>query len=132
MHYIKGVLRNNNRINIAEHGESGYGFISVYGKNIAFCHGHQFRNKKPDLIIKELNMLFKTEIHILIVGHLHHEQVKTVGETDIGNIKVIYLPSLMGSDNFSDVLFTGSKAGATLFELKSNKKGITSTEVILN
>ena len=38
----------------------------------------------------------------------------------------------MGSDNFSDSLFTGAKSGATLIEIDCNKKGIITAEVILN
>ena len=130
IHLIAGNLRNNNRIEIPIY-KTEYAYFSVNNKNIFVCHGHQFRNKKVYDLIKELQMLHGVNIDILILGHYHHENIVTVGENQNGNIKVIMLPSIMGSDVFSDTLLTGSKAGVTLIEL-SNKKGLTTTEIILN
>jgi hypothetical protein len=63
---------------------------------------------------------------------LHHEENITVDCNESGNVKVIMLPSIMGSDDYSDDIFTASSAGATLILLEENKKGISTTEVILN
>jgi hypothetical protein len=131
INYIHDVLKLNNRITIPLYN-SEYAVFTINGRNIVAAHGHQWRGKKPEVILKELRMLLKIEIHILVIGHLHHDAMYTVGEDELGNVKVIILPSLMGSDSFSDALLTGAKAGATLIEFNSNKKGITSTEVILN
>ena len=128
---IAGILKDNPRVKVPIY-ETDYIYFKVGDKNIFSCHGHQFKGKKVDNIIKELRMLHGIDIDLLLLGHLHHEEIKTVGENANGNIKVILLPSIMGSDNFSDTLFTGSKAGATLIELNSSKKGIGLTEVILN
>ena len=128
---IAGLLKDNKRINIPMYKED-YAYFQIFDKNIFIIHGHQFRGKKTQNIIKELQLLHDIKIDILILGHLHHEENITVGENDKGNVKTIYLPAVMGSDNFSDSLYTGSKAGATLIEFNEGKKGITTTEVILN
>lgn len=131
INYMHDVLKLNDRITVPLYS-SEYAVFTINGRNILACHGHQFRGKKPETIVKELRMLLKIEIHTLIIGHLHHGAMYTVGEDNGGNINVIILPSIMGSDSFSDTLLTGAKAGATLLEFNSIKKGITSTEVILN
>lgn len=131
IHMIAGILKDNQRIEVPIY-KKDYVFFSIGNKNIYAIHGHQYRNKKVADVIKELQMLHGITIDILIMGHLHHEENITVGENVNGNIKVILLPAIMGSDNFSDSLFTGAKSGATLIEIDCNKKGITTTEVILN
>jgi hypothetical protein len=131
IHMIAGILKDNQRIEVPIY-KKDYVFFNIGNKNIFATHGHQYRNKKVADIIKELQMLHGITIDILLMGHLHHEENITVGENANGNIKVILLPAIMGSDNFSDSLFTGAKSGATLIEFNSEKKGITTTEVILN
>lgn len=131
IHMIAGMLKDNPRVEVPIY-KNNYAFFSIGNKNIYATHGHQFRNKKVADVIKELQMLHGITIDILLMGHLHHEENITVGENANGNIKVILLPAIMGSDNFSDSLFTGAKSGATLIEINSGKKGITTTEIILN
>ena len=130
IHMIAGSLRDNNRINIPIY-TTDYAYFNINNKNIFVCHGHQFKGKKIADIVKELQILHRINIDLLVLGHFHHENILTVGENQNGNIKVILLPSIMGSDPFSDTLLTGSCSGATLIEI-SNKKGLTTTEVILN
>ena len=131
IHMIEGSLKDNVRINIPIY-KNDYVYFNVCGKDIFAIHGHQLKGKKPDVFLKELQMLHNINIDILIVGHFHHEEIITVGENFKGNIKVLMLPAIMGSDTFSDSLFTGSKAGTTFIELDANKKGLTTTEIILN
>lgn len=131
IHMIAGSLKDNPNIEVPLY-ENDYIFFNIGNKNIFATHGHQFRNKKIPDIVKELQMLHGITIDILIMGHLHHEENITVGENANGNIKVILLPAIMGSDNYSDKLFTGAKSGATLIEFNNVKRGITTTEVILN
>lgn len=131
INYIHDMLQSNSRIEVPLYDQE-YAVFKECGKTIVVCHGHQFRGKNIANKVKEIQMLLGINIDILIVGHLHHELITTVGENQFGNIKVIQLPSLVGSDNFSDTLFTGSKAGSTFIELNTSKKGLTITEVILN
>jgi hypothetical protein len=131
INYIHDMLQNNPRIEVPIY-DGEYAVFEIQGKTIVACHGHQFKGKKAENVIKEIQMLLGIKIDILIIGHLHHEFSSSVGENQLGNIKIIILPSVMGSDHFSDSLFTGAKAGATLIEFKSNKKGLTTHEIVLN
>jgi hypothetical protein len=131
INYIHDVLKDNPRINVPLY-ESEYTVFSINGKNIVAFHGHQHKGKKPETVLKELQILLNIKIDYMIIGHLHYGSISTVGENEYGNIKVIILPSIMGSDSFSDSLLTGAKAGAMLFEFNTNKKGITTIEVVLN
>ena len=112
--------------------KTAFAEFSINGKNIVAIHGHQLKGKKVTHVIYELERLLKKRIDILISGHKHHEELHTVGENELGNVKFIMLPSMMGSDEYSDTLFTGSLAGATFLEFNENKKGLGFIEVILN
>lgn len=128
---IEGRLRDNDRIKVPIY-KTEYAYFNIGDKNIFVAHGHQFRGKKLGVVLRELQMLHGIQIDLMILGHFHHEESETVGENEKGNIKVVMLPAIMGSDTFSDSLLTGSKAGATFVEFNSNKKGLTTTEVVLN
>ncbi len=130
INYIHDILQNNPRIEIPLYEE--FAVFQIQNKTIVAIHGHQIKNKKIENIVKEIQMLLGINFDLLVVGHFHHEEIITVGENQYGNIKVIMLPSIMGSDHFSDTLFTGSKAGATFIEFNSRKKGLITSEVILN
>jgi hypothetical protein len=129
--YLRLALKNNNNVNIPIYQGDNICF-EIFNKKIMGFHGHQFHGKKSENIIKEVNMLYDTKTDILIMGHRHHEEIYTVGENKNGNVKVIILPSIIGSDSYSDKIFAGSKSGATMIILSSDKKGIMTQEVILN
>jgi hypothetical protein len=131
VHYIRDVLRFNTRIEVPVY-DTEFCVFRIYGKNIAVIHGHQLRSVKKGDAIKHIQGLLGITIDTLVTGHYHHEENITIGENENGNVKLIMLPSIMGSDEFSDDIFTGSKSGATLIKYCENKKGITTTEVILN
>ena len=66
-------------------------------------------------------------------GHLHHSKRKTVSTGETNNKEVIYLPSIMGEDEYSqDFMFGGSKACAVLDVFEENK-GIKCTyNIVVN
>jgi hypothetical protein len=131
VHYIRDVLKSNYRVTVPVYNTE-FCVFDIYGENIAVIHGHQLRNIKKTDAIKHIQGLLGINIKHLICGHLHHEENITIGENENGNVKLIMLPAIMGSDDFSDDIFTGSKSGATLIKYCENKKGISTTEVILN
>jgi hypothetical protein len=131
IHYIRDVLRGNSRINVPIY-DTEFCVFNIYGKNIVVIHGHQLRSVKKTDAIKHIQGLLGITVDLLISGHLHHEENITIGENENGNVKIIMLPSIMGSDEFSDDIFTGSKSGATLIKFDEKKKGLSTTEIILN
>ncbi len=131
INYIHDMLQNNPRIEVPLYQDK-YIVFKLQNKTIVATHGHQFKGKKIDSVVKEIQILLGINIDLVLIGHLHHEFITTIGENHFGNIKIFLLPSIMGSDHFSDTLFTGSKAGATFIEFDSLKKGLTTKEIILN
>ena len=131
INYVHDILQSNSRVVVPIY-KDGFIDFEIFGKRIVACHGHQISKKNPYKVIQELQMILNLKIDILIVGHEHHEEVHSVGECKTGNIKVIKLPAIMGSDTYSDSLLTGAKAGSTFIELNELKKGLKLNEVILN
>lgn len=127
--YIHDMLKDNERIDVPLYDEGIVDF-KVLEFNIAACHGHQLKGKKN--AIKDISMLKRTFYDYLYVSHFHHGSSLTVGETSTNNIEVVQLPSIMGSDEYSDSLFTGAKAGANLSIYEEGKGRTVSYNFVLN
>jgi hypothetical protein len=77
-------------------------------------------------------MLKRKFFDYLYISHFHHGSSLTVGETETNNVEVIQLDSIMGSDEYSDSLMTGAKAGANLSIYEEGKGRTISYSFILN
>jgi hypothetical protein len=129
MHYVHDVLENNPRVEIPIY-EKGIIELDVLGYNIAALHGHQLRGKKN--IIPELSVMNRKFYDYLYIAHYHHGSNLTVAESDSHNVEIIQIPSIMGSDEYSDSLLTGSKAGANFSVYEQGKGRTIQYNVILN
>lgn len=109
--YIHDMLENNDRITVHTH-EQDYARFKIFDFVCYAKHGHQVKNLKTYL--RDLSMLHREFVDYLFVGHYHYQYVQTVSEGILSNSQMIMFPSIMGSDEFSDLLVTGSKAGASL------------------
>lgn len=127
--YIHDMLKENERIEVPLYDEGIVDF-KLLGFNIAACHGHQLKGKKN--AIKDISMLKRKFFDYLYVSHFHHGSSLTVGETNTHNIEVIQLDSIMGSDEYSDSLMTGAKAGANLSIYEDGKGRTISYSFVLN
>ncbi|PLR72303.1 hypothetical protein [Bacillus sp. UMB0728] len=127
--YIHDMLKDNERIDVPLCDEGIVDF-EVNGYNFAACHGHQLKGKKNAL--KDISMMKRKFYDFLYVSHFHHGSSLTVGETDTHNIEVVQLPSIMGSDEYSDSLMTGAKSGANLSIYEKGKGRTISYNFILN
>lgn len=127
--YIHDMLKDNERIDVPIY-EDGIVDFKLLNFNIAACHGHQLKGKKNAL--KDISMLKRTFFDYLYVSHFHHGSSLTVGEAETNNMEVVQLPSIMGSDEYSDSLFTGAKAGANLSIYEENKGRTISYKFVLN
>jgi hypothetical protein len=104
--------------------------FELLGFNIVACHGHQLKSKKN--AIRDLSMLKRKFFDYLYISHFHHGSTLTVGETETNNIEVIQLPSVMGSDEYSDTFMAGAKAGANLSIYETGKGRTISYNFVLN
>lgn len=83
-------------------------FEEIQGFNILGYHGE---SKNLESTMKDFRSMYKTDIDILISGHLHHSSSETVGI----NSDVMRVPSIIGIDDFSMKCHKTSNPGATMF-----------------
>lgn len=127
--YIHDMLANNTRIDVPQYKDD-YARFEICGYRFYAKHGHQIKNVKTAL--KDLSMLHREFIDYLILSHFHHAEEITVGEGESNDCEIIILPSVMGSDKFSDKLMTGAKAAAKMLIFEESKGKVTSHTLKLN
>lgn len=119
--YIKDLVSNNNRIDVVL-SEKDYHSITIEGQNILLMHGHQTKSIKDT--IKNYSMLHRKFYDIAFLGHYHAGQQMSVGESDNGNTEIFVIPSIVGSDPYSDSLKVGAKSMAKMFKIEQGN-GVT-------
>ena len=125
--YLKDMLANNERIEIPEY-EDGTIFFNIFDYNIVGKH----KVKGIDNALAKMSLQYRKFIDTLYLGHLHHKEVKTIMSGKTNNCEIVLVPSIMGNDDYSDELLTGSKAGV-LFDVYEENKGRRITyNIILN
>ena len=125
--YIKDLVSHNKRIYV-ELSEKDYHSFNLAGQQILALHGHQIKNINN--AIKDYSMQHRKFYDLVLMGHLHRGQQLSVGESENGNSELVIVPSIVGSDPYSDKLKKGSKAMAKLFKLEGNN-GITENYTIV-
>ena len=127
--YIHDMLQNNNRINVHMFDKDFVEF-NVFNFDIISQHGHKIKNIKN--AIRDLSILHRKFYSYAYFAHLHHSESIVVAEGETNNCEVLLIPSVMGADDYSDDLLTGSKAGARL-DIFTEKEGRKITyNIILN
>lgn len=128
--YIRDTTENNPRISIPEYNGQFVQY-DIFGYNIYARHGHRKINENK--VIGDVSNQLRKFIDYVYFGHLHHYSRKTVSTGKTNNKEVIYLPSIMGEDEYSqDFMFGGSKASAIL-DVYEKDKGIKNTyNIIVN
>lgn len=116
--YITDMTENNPRITVPKYNGQ-YCSYDILGYNIFARHGHRKINENK--VIGDVTLKLRKFIDYVYFGHLHHSKRKTVSTGDTNNKEVIYLPSIMGEDEYSqDFMFGGSKACAVLDVFEEN------------
>lgn len=90
---------------------TGLIFDKIAGLNVLGIHGEV---KNMERAIKDFSTTYKTDISILIGGHMHHYKAEDVGV----NKEVVNVPSIIGIDDYSMSLNKTSNPGATLLMIK--------------
>lgn len=126
--YIHDMLLNNSRINVIEY-DCEYVKFTVQDFLIYAVHGHNSRNIENYL--RDLSMLHREFIDLLILGHYHHSREIAVNEGLYGNSQVLLLPSIMGSDDFSYQLGRSAAPGAKLFLIEKEKGKTVTYDLLL-
>lgn len=119
--YIRDMTENNPRISVPEYN-GRFVFYDIFGYNIYARHGHRKINENK--VIGDVSLQLRRFIDYVYFGHLHHYKRKTVSTGVTNNKEVIYLPSIMGEDEYSeDFMFGGAKSSA-VFDIYEKGKGI--------
>lgn len=129
INYIHDVLKDNPRIEIPVYNGNAIEFNIAGFEHIA-THGHSFKMNKNT--IRDLSMQRQKFYQYLWVAHFHHGSTITVNENSLGNVEMLQIPSVMGSDEYSDSLMTGSKAGAVINIFEEGKGRTTQYNIVLN
>lgn len=117
--YIISVhLKDNERVKI--HKCKSHMYFNVLGNNILAVHGHQEKNLEKSL--SEYPMLYGYPIDLIISGHLHHRDNKTIGMNELKDIEYYQVPSIVGVDKYSMEIKKAANAGTDLLTL--DKLGI--------
>lgn len=124
---LQNAFKDNDRIIIVETREK-FTWFNILGYRVVLLHGHEVKELKT--ILQDLTWKYKMFFDYAITAHLHHGGSIVVGETENNNCEVIQCPSIMGSDEYADQLFVGSKPGALLIKFTS-EQGKRSIEEIL-
>lgn len=126
-HVINLRLQNNPNITVDPYSE--FGFKTVQGVNILAIHGDDAKNDFDEISYWE--NYHNISIDILIMGHVHHGEQKTVGYGLTGDKEVIKVPSLVGVDSFSKKCRKLARAGAKFMLFEDGSKTWEKT-IILN
>lgn len=118
-HYIKDMLQFNKRITVmVDDPTIEYGQYIMFSLSDEFTicagHGHLIRNDATAL--KDIAALIGRDIDYLLLGHQHCGKILTVGEGYWHDQEVIFSPSFIGSDPYSDRLMVGSKSACCIYE----------------
>lgn len=127
--YISDLVRNNERIKVFLDLEKGYLTFDIFEHKCVFLHGHQIKNKKKS--VQDLSSLHDMKYDYTFVGHTHSANEIIVSERKNHNVEVITIPSLIGSDRFSDSLFVGAKGSAKFYGFHKDYGHIENKLVIL-
>lgn len=101
--------------NITVHKNKSLQYVDVVGTKILAVHGQDERNLENS--IKDYTNTYGKKIHMLLTGHLHNTNTKTVGMDGMQNIEFYQHPSLCGIDEYSMKLKKTAPAGAVMMKI---------------
>lgn len=130
INYIHDLLKDNPRIEIPIVEDANYMTFNLNGYNFIALHGDSIKNIKNS--IKDLSMLHRTFYDYVLMGHFHSGTEMTLFEGYDNNMEVLVVPSIVGSDPYSDTLFVGSKSSAKLYGFTKGQGHTDTKTFILN
>lgn len=127
--YIYDMLESNSRITVVA-SEDKHTLFKIFDYHIIAWHGHNLKNSTD--FLDKASLKYKRFFDYAFLAHVHHTNIKTVGEGKTNNCEIIGIPSIMGSDDYADDLFVGAKSGAILIEFTRKQGKRNTTDIILN
>ena len=130
--YVKTGLLNNDRVEVIlpEDDDTFVEIPNIFDFNLIACHGHQLRGLNN--AVADLSMQRHKFYDALICGHFHGGKELVVGESYANNVEVLSCQSFIGSDPYSDSLYTGSKAAVSIYGFEEVFGHTETYKIILN
>jgi hypothetical protein len=129
INYLHDVLADNDRVEIPIYKDQIIDF-QILDFDHAATHGHAVKKSKN--VLKDISFHRQKFYQVLWIAHYHHSDLLTAGENANSNLDIIGIPSIMGSDSYSDSLLTGAKAGAIIVVFEEGKGRKDLHNIILN
>ena len=128
--YINDLTEDNPRITVPQYGGK-FACYDVLEYTIYARHGHKKINENT--IIDKASSQLRKWIDIAYFGHLHHGKRKTVSSAEGYNKQVIYIPSIMGEDEYSEDNYFGGACSGAILDIYQEGKCIRKTyDIVLN
>lgn len=102
--------------NITVHKNKPMQYVDIVGTKILATHGQDEKNLENS--IRDYTTTYNKKIHMLLTGHLHNTNTKTVGMDGMQNIEFYQHPSICGIDDYSLKLKKVAPAGATMMKIE--------------
>lgn len=99
---------NGGRIDIEVKPYSDIVYNTFFGYNVFAYHGES-KNMKDD--IEFFENYYNIDIDLLIGGHLHSSESKSIGFGYFGDREIMRVPSIVGCDSYSKSIRKGSRSG---------------------
>jgi hypothetical protein len=112
--HLERMLVDNKNITI--HKNKPLQYVDIVGTKILATHGQDEKNLENS--IRDYTTTYGKKIHMLLTGHLHNTNTKTVGMDGMQNIEFYQHPSICGIDDYSLKLKKTAPAGAVLMKIE--------------
>lgn len=126
--YLKARLSDNKNIKI--HDANKVNLVNTLGVNVFSVHGQDERDLEKSL--KEYSFMYCADIDIMLSGHLHSNNSKSIGMSGLGNVEYIQFPSICGVDEFSMKLKRTSMPGSRLIVVEEGVPDRINYDIVLN
>lgn len=128
--YISDLLADNECVNVIFDTSTESIDFNIFDFDCFAEHGHRIKNIQSYL--RDKSIINRKMYSYGFVGHTHSSQEIIVGEENNNNVEMLIIPSMVGSDPYSDTLNLGSKAMAKIFEFDKVYGHVGSKNFILN
>lgn len=128
--YLQDVLADNPRVSIVGDKEHEYLEFKIFDFNCIAMHGHQVKDVKN--LYKDLANRHHKFYDYIFLGHTHSTKELVNAEGEHHECKTCVTGSFVGSCQYADSLFVGSKASVKIYEFDEVEGQIVSYQIILN
>ena len=126
--YLQSRLSSNPNVKI--HNSNKMNLTKVLGLNVLSIHGQDEKNLEQSL--KDYSFMYGIDIDILLSGHLHSGNSKSIGLGEYGNVECIQFPSICSIDDFSMKLKKSAMAGSKLIVIEEDSRTRLTYDIVLN